>query len=109
MFRLNKQDDGSYRIAQVVGDLVIESSDKNAYANFYIKQAVDSSLDTQRWFINRESDGRYSFRNKGNGLYLDVVNANYVNGTELQCCPGNGSVKAQRFNLEKKRLNSQPV
>lgn len=56
--------------------------------------------DNQLWELLSNSDGTYSFRNKLNGLYLDLFGGVAENGRNIQCYEGNDSL-AQKFILTK--------
>lgn len=56
--------------------------------------------DNQLWELLPNSDGTYSFRNKLNGLYLDLSDGIAENGRNIQCYQGNNTL-AQKFILTK--------
>ncbi len=99
-FKFTQNDDGSYRIAHLAKGLSLEAAGTNQYGHPYIQLAVDSASDSQKWFIEPTEDGFYSFRNKGNGQYVDVWGNQMADYATVGCHPGNGSA-AQKFSVQK--------
>ena len=101
-FRLARDSDGTYKITFVGSGLTIEAHGTNQNGWPCVRQAADKGLDSQRWYIHQTEDGWYSFRNKGNGLFIDITNNELANGVTIECHSSNGS-SAQKFNLKKER------
>ena len=59
----------------------------------------------QRWKIQKNSDGTYSFISECNNLYLDVYTGSAKNGTNIQMYKGHGG-NSQKFKLESLNSNS---
>ena len=53
------------------------------------------------WYVERNSDGTYSFRNANSDLYLDVAGANSADGTNVRTWvwDASGANNAKKYNL----------
>lgn len=92
--------DGTYILQVGTAPMLIGAAE-----DYNLKEGVNICLrknsvsnESNRWFIEANSDGTYSFRNKCNNLYLDVWGAVFADGTNVQCWSGNQG-NAQKFNL----------
>lgn len=98
-FRLTRNSDGTYAIANVGSGKVVEIAGSNVFRGGTIQQWDDAGIATQRWYLESNSDGTFSFRNANSNMYLDVINGVFAQNTLLHSYPRNGSY-AQSFYLE---------
>lgn len=98
-FRLTRNSDGTYTIANVGSGKVVEIGGSNKFNGGVIQQWADGGIATQRWYIEKNSDGTFSFRNANSNMYLDVINGIFSQNTLLHSYPRNGAY-AQSFYLE---------
>lgn len=98
-FRLTRNSDGTYTIANVGSGKVVEIGGSNIFNGGVIQQWADGGIATQRWYLEKNSDGTFSFRNANSNMYLDVINGIFSQNTLLHSYPRNGSY-AQSFYLE---------
>lgn len=98
-FRLTRNSDGTYTIANVGSNKVVEIGGSNVFPGGIIQQWSDADIATQRWYLESNSDGTFSFRNVNSNMYLDVINGVFTQNTLLHSYPRNGSY-AQSFYLE---------
>ena len=92
--------DGTYLLQVGTAPMLIGAAeDYNLKAGVNVCLRKNSvSNESNRWFIEVNSDGTYSFRNKCNNLYMDIWGAVFADGTNVQCWGGNQG-SAQKFNL----------
>ncbi len=101
-FKKSPYKDGTY-IMQTVGTNnpkligAAEDFNQNNGVNICLRKNSVSN-ESNRWFIEKNSNGTYSFRNKCTNMYLDVRSGVAANGTNIQLWPGNRG-DAQHFNL----------
>lgn len=98
-FRLTRNSDGTYTIANVGSGKVVEIGGSNIFNGGVIQQWADGGIATQRRYLEKNSDGTFSFRNANSNMYLDVINGIFSQNTLLHSYPRNGAY-AQSFYLE---------
>ena len=76
--------------------ITVQYASLNSGENVF--QWEGNGSNSQRWYIEKNSDGTYSFRNIRSGLYLDIYYGKLDNGTNVRQDKGNGA-NAQRFYL----------
>lgn len=92
--------DGTYLLQVGTAPMLIGAAeDYNLKAGVNVCLRKNSvSNESNRWFVEVNSDGTYSFRNKCNNLYMDIWGAVFADSTNVQCWGGNQG-SAQKFNL----------
>ena len=86
------KDDGYYTIKSISSGKVLDAQNGGMTAGTNVWQYDGNYSDAQRWKIEKNADGTYSFICKKSGLYLNVKNSNI----ELANKMGNIS---QKFNI----------
>lgn len=99
-FLLSKNSNGTYAISnwinkgRLVGLAGWKTDNKvNIQMNDFCKNHM-----TNQWYLEKTSDGYYSFRNKYSNLYLDIQDGVVQSKSNVQQWKGNGSA-AQKFIL----------
>ena len=86
---------GYYYIYSSYSDKVIQAGKSN---EILTQAKKNTSKDTQKWILQPNGDS-YNIISKATGLYIDVVDGIFKNGTKVQTHYGNGNV-AQLFKFE---------
>ena len=76
--------------------LTVENNSLDSGVNVF--QWENNGSNSQKWYIERNNDGTYSFRNSRSGKYLDVYSSGTSNGNNVWQHNGNGT-DAQKFYL----------
>jgi hypothetical protein len=103
VFRIKKNSDNSYTILSANSNMPIDVNLAAAtkYNNSAITQWQATDNDNQKWYVDQNSDGSYSFRAKFSTTHaLDLPGGNTTNGTKLVLWRANGT-KNQKFTLTK--------
>ena len=67
-----------------------------------------NGTDAQKWYVEHNSGGSISLKNRACGLYLDVYGADTKSGAKVQAYEKNGSI-AQKFFLKQYSGNYSPA
>ena len=92
---------GYYTIKNVNSQLVLglQKNPDGTYKKGVVQQTFDSSNNSQKWIIEKNSDGTYVVKNAANSSYvMDVAGASTSNGASIQVYKSNGST-AQKYNF----------
>lgn len=95
------QTSGYYTIQNVNSQLVLglEKNSDGTYKKSVVQQVIDEGNNSQKWIIEKASDGSYQIKSAANPNYvMDVDGASTSNGTSIQVYENNGS-SAQKFNF----------
>ncbi|GHT79027.1 hypothetical protein FACS1894104_3050 [Actinomycetota bacterium] len=90
--------DNAYLIRSMASALALDVSGGGIVATTPAIQYPSNNTIAQRWAIQQNPDGTYSFIAINNGLALDVVGGKNTNGTKLHLYYPNGTA-AQKFTL----------
>ncbi len=93
------EDDGYYTIKSVSTEKVLDAQNGGMTNGTKIWQYTGNYTDAQRWKIEKNSDGSYSFMNKKSELYLDLGEKT-SEGETVQIYEKTGKNR-QKFELEK--------
>lgn len=74
--------------------MVVDIAASEKAANVLVKKDVGQA--TAGWYLESSGDGSYMIQNAATGLYLDVANGSFTNGTNVQIWTRNSSA-AQRW------------
>lgn len=92
------QTSGYYTIESLISEKMLDVQNGGMTSGTNVWQHGRNGTDAQKWKIEKNNDGSYSFISKKNGLYLDVQNGNMSDGGNIQVCVGNNT-QAQKFQL----------
>ena len=91
-FRINyDQTSGYYTIQSIISGHLLDVQNGAMINGTNVWQHADNGTDAQKWRIEKNYDGSYSFISKKNGLYLDVENGNMSDGGNIQVYSGNNT------------------
>ena len=94
------ESDGTYSIKVWNSLNALDVQDGKVENRRKVWQYKSNGTDAQKWYINKNSDGTYTFSSKLDSNYvLDVDNANTNVGTSIQVYKSNGTA-SQKFKLE---------
>ena len=101
-FKIKHIGNGYYQITAVHSgkSLDVEASGQKNETNVEQYGINNPISKNQKWKIQKNADGTYSFISECNSLYLDVYQAKAQNGTNIQMYQGHGK-EAQKFELER--------
>ena len=87
-------EDGYYYLGSNYSNKVIQAGNEN---EIITQQEKNPNNDSQKWIL-QPNNGSYNIISKATGLYIDVIDGNFVDGNKIQTHYGNGNI-AQLFDF----------
>lgn len=91
---------GDYQLGSETESIVIGLPEDNAAEGVDFKTTTSTTATSQNFYVERTSEGFYTFYNRLAEQFLDVSNASSVEGTPVQIWHGNGTC-AQKWIVER--------